>query len=296
MGKFVVDSLLKTGKHTVTAITREDSTSTLPSGVQVAKVNYDDPSTLVQALKGQDALIITMGVTAPPEQQSKLIEAAAEAAVPYVLPNEWGNDSSKEQLGKDTFLGPRLAGYRAQIESLGKSAWIAVCCGFWYEYSLGGGPDKYGFNFKKQELTLFDDGNERITTSTWVQTGRGVAALLSLNEEKLAQFRNNWYYVSSFTLSQREMFESVLKVTGASEKDWKVTSEPSGPRYKSGLELFQSGDRLGFVRFLYTRVFFPTGEGDYSYKSHNQLLGLPQEDLEEATKRAVEMVDELGGH
>ena len=56
--------LLATGKHTVTAISRADSTSKLPEGVKVAKVDYDKPETLVEALKGQDALIITLSVFA----------------------------------------------------------------------------------------------------------------------------------------------------------------------------------------------------------------------------------------
>ncbi|CAF3802094.1 unnamed protein product [Adineta steineri] len=90
VGKFIVDELLKIGKHKITAITREDSTSKMPPGVEVKKVNYDDPSSLVEALKGQEVLIITMAVTAPKEQQTKLIEAAAAANVPWVLPNEYG--------------------------------------------------------------------------------------------------------------------------------------------------------------------------------------------------------------
>lgn len=298
VGKFVTEALLKTGKHTVTAITRADSTSKLPDGVKVAKVNYDDQSSLVKALTGHQALVITMGVMAPEQQQTKLIEAAAEANVPWVLPNEWGTSGTNEQLGKDTFIGPKAAGYRAQIEALGKSAWIGICCGFWYEYSLAGGPERYGFDLKKRELILFDDGTTRLNTSTWLQCGRAVAGLLSLDENSLSKFKNNFLYISSFALNQREMFAAVLKATGTDEKDWKVTSQPSGERYKSGLELLQSGNHMGFARLLYTRVFFPSAEGNYeaSHGLDNELLGLPKEDLHEATKRAMGMVDELGMH
>jgi uncharacterized protein YbjT (DUF2867 family) len=79
--------LLATGKHTVTAITRPDSKSQLPEGVKIAKVDYENPQTIVEALKGQDALIITLSVFAHAEQD-KLIEAAADAGVPWVIPNE----------------------------------------------------------------------------------------------------------------------------------------------------------------------------------------------------------------
>ncbi|CAF1274666.1 unnamed protein product [Adineta steineri] len=100
VGKFIVDELLKIGKHKITAITREDSTSKMPPGVEVKKVNYDDPSSLVEALKGQEVLIITMAVTAPKEQQTKLIEAAAAANVPWVLPNEYGGDPTEKSWAK----------------------------------------------------------------------------------------------------------------------------------------------------------------------------------------------------
>ncbi len=49
----MTEALLKTGKHTVTAITRADSRSTLPDSVAVKKVDYNEPETLVSALRGQ---------------------------------------------------------------------------------------------------------------------------------------------------------------------------------------------------------------------------------------------------
>lgn len=95
MGKYIVAELLKAAKHEVTAITRLDSTAEIPNGVNVAKVNYDDPLTLVAALRGHDVLVITLAVTAPRDTQEKLVTAAAEAGVPFILPNFWGLDTAK---------------------------------------------------------------------------------------------------------------------------------------------------------------------------------------------------------
>lgn len=91
VGGHITEHLLKTGKHVVTAITREGSNSTMPDGVKAAKVNYDDPDTLVEALKGQDVLIITMK-TGQFEAQARLIEAAAKANVAWIMPNEYSPD------------------------------------------------------------------------------------------------------------------------------------------------------------------------------------------------------------
>jgi len=295
-----VEELLKTTKHKVTAITRENSTSKLADGVLIKKVNYDNQSSLIEALQGQDALIITISVMAPPDEQTKLIEAAAAANVPWILPNEFGGDTLNLEMAKDTFLGVAKAKYRDHIEKLGKSSWIAITCGFWYEFSLAGGPYRYGFDFKNRTVTLFDEGNVKINTSTWPQCGRAVASLLSLKvapdseDDKsptLTDFKNKNAYISSFTISQNDMLESVLRVTGTDLKDWKVTKVSVKERYKSGVVEFQKGNMNGFSQLLYSRCFFPESSGNFGATKglHNDVLGLPKEDLDEFTKIGVQM-------
>jgi len=294
--------MLKNGKHKITAITRVGSTSKMPQGVDVKKVDYNNQSSLVEALSGQDALIITMGVTAPPDQQTKLIEAAAAANVPWVIPNEFGGDGFNEEADKDTMIGPPKKKVRDYIEKLGKSSWIGIACGFWYEFSLAGGPFRYGFDFKNRSVTFFDDGTTRLNTSTWPQTGRSVANLLKLkvlpedeNDKSpcLADFRNKFVYVSSFTISQKEMFDSVLRVTGGNIHDWKVIYVPVKEYYREGVEQFQGGNRIGFAKLLYSRMFFPDLAGNFGELKglDNDKLGLPKEDLDEFTKIAVHLVE-----
>jgi hypothetical protein len=77
------------------------------------------------------------------------------------------SDGLSEDVGRDIFTGPPHKKVRDHIEKLGKSSWIGVACGFWYEYSLGGGPCRYGFDFKNRTVTFFDDGTTRLNTSTW---------------------------------------------------------------------------------------------------------------------------------
>jgi hypothetical protein len=44
---------------------------------------------------------------------------------------------------------------------------------------------------------------------------------------------------------------------------------------------------------MYARVFYPDGSGDYetSHGLDNQVLGLPHEDLDTATRKTIEMVN-----
>jgi hypothetical protein len=96
--------LLKTGIHTVTAITRVDSQIAFPKGVVSKRVDYDEPETLVEALKGQDALVITLSGYTPKDTETKLIEAAGNAGVDWILPNEWSPDTTNDALVKDVFV------------------------------------------------------------------------------------------------------------------------------------------------------------------------------------------------
>jgi hypothetical protein len=133
-----------------------------PEGVKVAKVDYEDVSSITKALEGQDALIITLSTVAPPGTQAKLVEAAAAANVPYVLPNYWGPDLGDEQYADDILAGENERAIRALIEKLGKSAWIGTITGHWYEYSLGLGPTTYGMDWKQRKFTFYDDGETKV--------------------------------------------------------------------------------------------------------------------------------------
>lgn len=84
VGKYLTKHLLLTRKHNVTAITRENSNSTMPEGVKVARIDYEKPETIVNALKGQQVLIITMK-TGQKEANVKLTEAAAKANVGWIM-------------------------------------------------------------------------------------------------------------------------------------------------------------------------------------------------------------------
>lgn len=275
----------------------------MPEGIEVKKVNYDDHAALTEALRGQDALIITMGVRAPPDQQTKLIEAAAAADVPWVLPNEFGNDNANVSLREDVMINAVKTQYRDHIEKLGKSSWIGITCGFWYEFCLGGGPDTYGFDIKNRTLVLFDDGTQAISTSTLPQVGRGVANLLGLkilrdnaNDKSpcLSDFKNKFAYIASFVVNQKQMLESVLRVTKTEEKDWKISHEPTKQRLQRGHEMFKAGDFQGMRIVMFTRNFYPDQSGNFAATRglDNDKLGLPEEDIDEYTKLAIQWAED----
>jgi len=238
------------------------------------------------------------------------------------------------KFAEESIYTPQLVQRRQELEQLGVK-YIAMCCGFWYEWSLVSNPifssshllyiifsclfintgqalpeQWYGFTVKERKVTLFDDGNAKISTSTWDQCGRALASLLSLPVERkgvdehakavVSDWDNKGMYISSFDtkgVSQRDMLDSLHRVLGTSDKDWEIRTENSTKRYHDGLAEMKSGQMTGFAKALYTRVFYPSdkdkhkADGWYEDKIQNELLGLPIESLDEASERTVDMIE-----
>lgn len=161
---------------------------------------------------------------------------------------------------------------------------------------LGGGPDRYSFDFKKRSFVLFNDGNVAFNTSTWPQCSRAIDDLLSLKElsddetgqsPTWSHFRNGSVYILSFRLSQRDMFESVKRVTGTTDVDWTITNRSAEQRWKDGQDALQQDNFKAFTSMLYSREFFSNGDYQSSQGLYNDLLGLPVEDLDEFTAIGV---------
>lgn len=186
---------------------------------------------------------------------------------------------------------------RKLIEEIGKSSYIALSTGFWYEYSLAI-PHNYGFDFANRAVKFYNEGENKISTSTWPQIGRAVASILSLpikpeepnSEACLEKLMNRAVYINSFTISQKDMLESAMHITGTKEEDWTITKESAQEVYERGLGQLNEGKREVFANVLYSRIFFPDGSGNFedSKGTLNSMLGLPKEDLDAATKIAIE--------
>lgn len=295
----MVKELLAADKHTITAITRHDSpnTSSFPSGLHIAKVDYSNPDALVSALRGQDFLIITLAAAAPRDLHTTIVQAAVDAGVKYIMPNCFGADFMNETVRSQENHAASAYKNAMEVQELGAN-WVAMSCGFWYEWSLACGEPAFGIDIAARKAIFFNDGEDRISVSTWHQCGKALAALLSLPVEPvegtegatLGQWKNKQLFVQSFEVSQRDMLDSVHRVLGTTDADWDIQKEPCEKRIKEADEMLAQGDRMGFVRGMYTRYFYLEGGMNWGDKATSGVLGLEQEEQDAATKRAVDMV------
>lgn len=132
--------------------------------------------------------------------------------------------------------------------------------------------------------------------------GRAVAKLLSFKlfpEDAddacptVSSWLDNAVYLKSFVVSQNEMFQSVKRVTGTTNADWTIAHEDTKQRYEQGMVLVKQGNMSGFEKLLYFRAFYPEDPSNCAAKAQNVQLGLPDEELDSATRDGIELVKEL---
>lgn len=287
VGKHILESLLAAG-HEVTVITRTSSNISVPDNVTLHRGDYNDESFLATALKGQDVLItaVTFGAY---DVQTPLFRAAAAAKVPWIVPCEFGADP-KASLNDHISLMKAKKPYRDLIEELGVSSWIGVVNGLWFDYVMRFGAFGLGIDAKAKTANFFDDGNTKTNFTTLKRVGESLAAVLGWPEDELAKFKNDWVYFSSFYITQREIWATIIRATGTKESDWVVSARPSEQVIKECKEQLANGAGMAVGQQLLMALTLGKGiGGDYHEKVlDNEKLGLQPESLDEVVKEVVD--------
>jgi uncharacterized protein YbjT (DUF2867 family) len=283
LGKPTLEALLSKGVHTITAIQRNESTSEFPSEVTVKRGSYEDESFLVDALQGQDVVVVIVPIPNM-DLGDRFIRAAAKARVPYILPTEFGVDTPYFE-NEHSMMAPKIA-RRRLIEELGVSSWIAVINNFWLDANVGSGL--WGISAKDRKFELLRNADAKISTTTVSRSGEGIAVLLSLPETELAQFKNSSYYYSSFELSQRDIFEAVKRATRTTDADWDIKERDAAQVVEEAEAKVREGDGYAEWYRLFVKFFQGDQGSNYEDKAIDlQAYGLPEENLDTVVKQAI---------
>lgn len=287
IGTPTIGALLAKGVHTITAISREESTATFPEGVVVIKGSYEDEPFLLSALQGQDVLVLLLGIQAMPLQEA-FIRAAAKAGVTWVLPTEFGSDITPSKLRAESSMLQAKHKYRDLSEELGLK-WIAIVNNPWLDMTLPIGA--WGVDFKRRTAKLYNGGNTKMITTTIEATGKGTAGVLSLPEAELAEYKNSALYLQSFRISQRDLLQSAFRITGTTETDWKIEVVDAAEAVKvANAEAAQGNHMAGLTAFFVNHLREGYG-GDYGDKVGDmRKLGIGPEDLDRILKETIEKV------
>jgi uncharacterized protein YbjT (DUF2867 family) len=288
LGTPTVSALLDAGIHTITVISRAESHASFPEGISVKKGDYTDESFLVSALQGQEVLILQLGMYGI-DAQTPLIAAAAKAGVRWVIPTEFGSNQSA-RLAENLPMMTMKNKYRAQIEELGMH-WFGIVNNPWFDWSLK--QDLWGIDIVARKATLYNGGDVKFNTTTLSSVGKGVALLLSLPDEKLKTFENRFVFLSSFSVTQREVLNSILRATGEKESDWEIKNSTTEEVLKASEEEIAKGNPMAFVKGFYTQHLREGYGGDYQCQAVRDaaVLGTEEDDLDTVVKGVVDELE-----
>ncbi len=97
LGPSILSAFDTDSRFNVSILARQSSKSAFPSHLKVHRISDDYPEAeLLEAFKGQDAIVSTIA-TANAVQQQAIIDSAIKAGVKRFVPSEFGSDTQNEK-------------------------------------------------------------------------------------------------------------------------------------------------------------------------------------------------------
>ncbi|KAK6433522.1 hypothetical protein LTR95_010303 [Oleoguttula sp. CCFEE 5521] len=297
-GASALEQLLATDAFEITALSRESSTTGFPThaSLTLKRGSYADQSFISSVFTGQDAVLFAMNFMAMADQ-TKLIEAAAEAGVKWIFPIEYAGDGKNESMMSAVPMSQPKVAARKQIEGLGEKfeglKWVGIATNPWLEFSLQRGL--FGFDIKGRKATIYTAAAP-FNSSTLTKAGLGIARPFSLpitNDStpraSLSHSANDFVYVSSCLISQTSLFASLQKSTSTTKDDWQIKESTIEESIGTNREKMAKGDMRAGAMLTYAYYLGEGKGGNYegNAKEDRMVLGLEESNLDEIIKKAV---------
>jgi uncharacterized protein YbjT (DUF2867 family) len=210
IGAPILDALVSSNKFELTVVARKQSSVQVPSSVKLVKVDYDNHAELVDALRGQEAIVITLGDLATLEKNSKaIIDAAIEAGVKRVIPSEFGNDLGRAPGSTRPVFSAKLNVIKYLAERESQIEYTEIATGAFFDWGLR--VKFLGFDIPGRKAKIYGDGTRKINTTTLDSIAQSVVGVLS----SPAQFKNKYIRVHDFYVSQNEIKAALESITGS---------------------------------------------------------------------------------
>ncbi|KAM0145499.1 hypothetical protein ACHAQE_011240 [Botrytis cinerea] len=268
LGVPVLKALIDSGKFNVTVIARPDSKSTFPSSANVIRADYTSMDSLISALKGQDALVLTIGLEGS-SGQLLLIDAAIAAGVKRILPSDFAADLSKPKAAALPVFAPKVATRKYLEDKVAAGADITytyVVTNVFLDWAL---EVTLLLDWKSAEPPLYNGGEFEFGATTLASVAQAVVGVLSHPEET----KNRPVYVQDIVISQKKLLDLARKV--APERKWTPITVSLDEQKKWADEKWAEGNPSPSVVYTYVRVAaFQDGYGGRLEKLDNELLGV----------------------
>lgn len=171
LGPTIVESVKKAGFN-VTIFTRTSSSSEVTfDGVKIAKIDYGSVDSLVDVLKGQDAVVSALNHLHFDEQKA-LVEASVKAGIKRFIPSEYGLDVSIPAVRDIPYLRPK--GLIQDVLKASGMTYSFLYTGSFLEWGL----DRFFVDFKNETAHVWNGGDISIAVSALADIGQAVANIL----------------------------------------------------------------------------------------------------------------------
>ncbi|KAK4077829.1 uncharacterized protein Triagg1_3523 [Trichoderma aggressivum f. europaeum] len=182
LGPAVVKAVKEAGFN-VTVLLRESNSSKIAfDGVKIARIDYKSTDSLLDALKGQDAVVSAMNHLYYDEQKA-LVGAATIAGVKRFLPSDYGLDVSIPSVRAVPYL--REKGLIQDLLKESRMTYRVLYTGPFLEWGL----DYFFVEWKTATANVWNGGDISVGITTLADTGRAVSnVLLNPKETKAKTF------------------------------------------------------------------------------------------------------------
>jgi len=281
LGKHILAEFIADPFFNVTVLTRASSSATFPSNVNVIKIDYSDKKAIVKALVGQDVAISTTGVGGLTDNFDRtLIEAALEARVKWIIPDEFTLDTTHPLAAKVPVYISKMTIAELLKKHQSQIAHTLISTGAFLDWGFDNGF--LGFDITNRSVTLYDEGKHLISGTTVPHIAKGVIAAIRHPELTL----NRRIFIADISFTQQQALALLEKYTNAK---WAVTNINTKDELKNGEEYLKNGDFMKGIRSLIMSIAY-NGEGacHFEGKTSNKALELETDSLEKIVKEAVE--------
>ncbi|KAH7147122.1 hypothetical protein B0J13DRAFT_665251 [Dactylonectria estremocensis] len=205
LGSAILEQLANSG-YTVTLFSRNPSNvKDIPPGVQVAQVDYSSKKSLVKALKGQDAVVATIGA-AGLSSQKLIIDASIEAGVMRFIPSDFGSFTTDPDARDFPFLKAiiEIQDYLKEKAAAGAIEYTIFSTGAFLEVVIA---SPLLVDVANRSVELFDKGVHRFSSTSVSTIGKAIANALKAPDAT----KNRNLKIHEFVFTQAKVLELAKK-------------------------------------------------------------------------------------
>lgn len=282
----MLSALLKTERFNITVLKRPSSAATFPASVKVVTADVTSVESVTAALKGQDALVSTVGRDGVPSG-SVFVEAAVAAGIKRFIPSDFGPDFTNPLVAAMPLFQPKLAVLKLLREAAAADpgfSWTSISTNPFLEHGL---RMNFLLAWKDGQPKFYDGGDAVFSVTSLPSAAQAVVGILSHPEET----KNRIVYVKDIDITQKRLLE--LAKTAAPTKMWQEPMEVSTAALeKASNESIAAGqiNPQVYLAYLIRVAFGPAEYGGRFQKVDNELLGIKEwteDDLEDLLKTII---------